>query len=113
VLGKGDSARRVTADLNELHHVDVSPTTVLGWIKAEEGSTGPATEFDPSDPAEDFSGVLSVDATFRAVKAKKNAARAAGNVAPILYLTRLADGRLAAYWHEGSPKRRRPRPSRK
>jgi hypothetical protein len=112
VLREGDSTRRVVRDLNALHHVTVSVPTVLEWVAEAGGKADVATDFDATPPVEDFSGVLSVDGTFRGVKAKKNA-RARGAVAPrSLRVTRSWDGRLAAYWREGRPRRKSPRSSR-
>jgi len=72
VLDRGDSIRRVTRDLNELHHVEVSVGTVEKWIN-ERGEKGKLSEdFPEEDPPPDFSGFISVDGTFKSVKLKKN-----------------------------------------
>lgn len=72
VLKKGDSINRVTQDLNELHLVKVSTTTVQRWINERgEKSTIP-TDLGGEDPPDNFSGFLSLDGTFKSVKVKKN-----------------------------------------
>jgi len=72
VLDRGDSTRRVTKDLNELHYVEVSVGTVEKWIN-ERGEKGKLSEdFPEEDPPPDFSGFISVDGTFKSVKLKKN-----------------------------------------
>lgn len=72
VLERGDSIRRVTKDLNELHHVDVSVGTVENWIN-QYGEKGTIYEdFTEEDPPDNFSGFISVDGTFKSVKLKKN-----------------------------------------
>lgn len=72
VLKKGDSIRRVTQDLNELHLVKVSETTVQRWINEHGEKDKMPSDFSEEDPPDNFSGFLSVDGTFKAVKAKKN-----------------------------------------
>jgi transposase len=73
VLKKGDSIRRVTGDLNELHHVEVSVGTVEEWIN-EAGNKGKIQTY-PSDkePPEDFSGHVCIDGTFKSATIKKSA----------------------------------------
>jgi len=98
---KGDSGRRVAEDLNVLHHVEVTAATVNSWVhpkKGKEKSNVP-TEFDADDTVEDFSKVMAIDGTFKAVKQKKNDRPKDPKAPSCLYLTRLEDGRLAAYWH--------------
>ncbi len=72
VLKKGDSIRRVTQDLNELHLVKVSETTVQRWINGHGKKGVLATDFSEETPPDNFSGFLSLDGTFKAVKVKKN-----------------------------------------
>jgi len=112
VLDRGDSTRRVVDDLNTLHHVEVTVPTVQAWVNKTGGREALPTDFDDSPPVEDFSGVLGVDGTFRGVKAKKNDPGGAGSVPLLLRVTHLPDGRLVAYWHEVSP-RKKPRFSSK
>jgi len=72
VLDREDSIRRVTRDLNDLHHVEVSVGTVENWIN-ECGEKGEIPEdFTEEDPPPNFSGFISVDGTFKSVKLKKN-----------------------------------------
>lgn len=110
VLDRGDSVRRVARDLNELHNVKVSPATVLSWVNAGGEQGGLPTDFEGAGVVEDFSGVLGVDATFKAVGSKKKLPAGEGGGPLLLRLTRLRDGRLAVYWLEGKP-RKRPPPS--
>jgi transposase len=72
VLEKGDSIRRVTQDLNELHLVKVSETTVQRWINERGNKEGLPTDLSTENPPENFSGFLSLDGTFKSVKVKKN-----------------------------------------
>jgi transposase-like protein len=46
ILDRGDSIRRVTRDLNELHHVEVSVGTVEKWIN-RRGEKGKLSEEFP------------------------------------------------------------------
>jgi transposase-like protein len=97
VLKKGDSARRVLADLNELHNVDVTITTINNWINLNKKKEVP-TDFKDYHPISSYSGAVSYDGTFRAVKSKKNEIQDQGNERLWLQLTHLQDGRLVAYW---------------
>lgn len=72
VLEKGDSIRRVTQDLNELHLVKVSETTVQRWINERGKKEILPTDLSEETPPEKFSGFLSLDGTFKSVKVKKN-----------------------------------------
>ncbi len=72
VLEKGDSIRRVTQDLNELHLIDVSDTTVQRWINEGGNKTPLPSDLSEEKPPKDFSGFLSLDGTFKSVKIKKN-----------------------------------------
>ena len=72
VLEKGDSIRRVTQDLNELHLVKVSETTVQRWINEHGKKEKVPTDLSDEDPPDNFSGFLSLDGTFKSVKIKKN-----------------------------------------
>ena len=72
VLERGDSIRRVTKDLNELHQVKVSVGTVEKWINKAGQKNKIATDFSNERPPEDFSGFISLDGTFKSVKTKKN-----------------------------------------
>ncbi len=113
VLEKGDSARRVAADLNELHHVEVSDRTVNAWINAESVTEAGLleTSFDGEPAVQDFSGALSVDGTFKAVNVKKKRPPAGESGEYCLFVTQLPGGRLAAYWFEGKPRARPSGPS--
>lgn len=72
VLKKGDSIRRVTQDLNELHLVKVSETTVQRWINEHGKKRALPTDLSEEAPPDNFSGFLSLDGTFKSVKVKKN-----------------------------------------
>ncbi len=72
ILEKGDSIRRVTQDLNELHLVKISETTVQRWINEHGKKETLPTDLSDEDPPEKFSGFLSLDGTFKSVKVKKN-----------------------------------------
>jgi hypothetical protein len=72
VLEREDSIRRVTRDLNELHHVEVSVGTVENWINKRGEKGNISEDFSEEDPPPDFSGFISVDGTFKSVKLKKN-----------------------------------------
>lgn len=116
VLKKGDSARRVAADLNELHQVEISADTISAWIRNEYKISAPSlksdkksgiqTKFSEKNKIQDFSGVLGIDGTFKGVKQKKNEPREDGNELQSLHLTHLQDGRLVAYWHAEKPKKK-------
>ena len=72
ILKKGDSIRRVTEDLNELHNVEVSVSEVKQWVD-KVGKRGKlTTDFSSETPPKDFSGFISVDGTFKAATTKKN-----------------------------------------
>jgi len=72
VLKKGDSIRRVTSDLNVIHHVEVSIGKVEDWIN-EAGKRGELNvDFSNEKPPEDFSGFISIDGTFKSATTKKN-----------------------------------------
>lgn len=72
ILEKGDSIRRVTQDLNELHLVKISETTVQRWINEHGKKETLPTDLSNEAPPEKFSGFLSLDGTFKSVKVKKN-----------------------------------------
>ena len=72
ILEKGDSIRRVTQDLNELHLVKISETTVQRWINEHGKKETLPTDLSNEVPPEKFSGFLSLDGTFKSVKVKKN-----------------------------------------
>ena len=72
VLKKGDSIRRVTQDLNELHLVKVSQNTVQRWVNGHGEKDKMPTDLSKEAPPKDFSGFLSLDGTFKSVKVKKN-----------------------------------------
>jgi hypothetical protein len=103
VLGKGDAMNRVADDLRELHHVEVTPQAICEWVKAERERS---VEKSAEGPAEAESApVLSLDGTFKAARTKKKAAVPGAASGPFcLHLTRLKDGRLAAYWLPGNEK---------
>ena len=72
VLERGDSIRRVTRDLNELHHVEVSVVTVENWINKHGNKEDMPMDFNDESPPKTFSGFMSLDGTFKSVKLKKN-----------------------------------------
>ena len=72
VLERGDSIRRVTRDLNELHHVEVSVVTVENWINMYGKKDDISVDLSDENPPETFSGFMSLDGTFKSVKLKKN-----------------------------------------
>lgn len=107
VLDNGDAANRVAADLGKLHHVTITRQAITLWVKkerekAEEMLAGGAPVSTHAAP------VLSLDGTFKAVRSKKNAATRGSEPVPpsCLHLTRLKDGRLAAFWLLGSERRK-------
>ncbi len=105
VLGKGDAMNRVADDLRELHNVKVTPQAICEWVKAERERS----EEKPGDVATEkqVAPILSLDGTFKAARTKKKAAvRGAASGPFCLHLTRLKDGRLAAYWLPGNEKER-------
>ena len=72
VLKKGDSIRRVTSDLNELHHVEVSIGKVEEWIN-EAGDKGKLkSDLSQEKTPENFSGHICLDGTFKSATTKKN-----------------------------------------
>ena len=99
VLDKGDAANRVAADLRELHNVQVTPQAIGDWMKEEREKSehtpgGGECQVRPRPPA-----VLTLDGTFKAAATKKNEdGPGIGGGQSWLHLTRLKDGRLAAYW---------------
>ena len=72
VLERGDSIRRVTRDLNELHLVEVTVVSVERWINKYGKKDALRTDLNDEDPPANFSGFLSLDGTFKSVKLKKN-----------------------------------------
>ena len=72
VLERGDSIRRVVRDLNELHHVNVSVVSVERWVNKSGRKEYIPNDLSEEDPPSQFSGFMSVDGTFKAVKTKKN-----------------------------------------
>jgi hypothetical protein len=74
ILTKGDSAGRVVEDLKTLHQVDVAADTILSWINpTKETLDAGDIVIEPLGPlpSTEFSGVLGLDGTFKAVKEKK------------------------------------------
>ncbi|MHA1328945.1 MAG: hypothetical protein ACTSRH_16750 [Promethearchaeota archaeon] len=71
VLDKRDSVRRVAQDLNELHLVKVSVSTVQRWVNEEGRRDELPVDFSDEKPPENFSGFLSLDGTFKPVSLKK------------------------------------------
>jgi hypothetical protein len=106
VLKKGDSARRVAEDLNTLHNVRVSATTVNSWITGGDIDEELPTEFESSLKKEEFSGIMSVDGTFKSVQQKKNDPKKEEGELSLLHVTRLEDGRLVVYWHPENVKKK-------
>ena len=72
ILERGDSIRRVTRDLNELHHVNVSLGTVETWVNTLGEKENIVSDFTEESPPKEFSGFLSLDGTFKSVNIKKN-----------------------------------------
>ena len=72
VLEHGDSIRRVTKNLNDLHQVSVSAGMVEMWVNKEGEKNKIIADFSDERPPADFSGFISLDGTFKAVKTKKN-----------------------------------------
>lgn len=72
VLERGDSIRRVTRDLNELHYVEVSVVTVERWINQHGRKDDIATDLIDETPPNNFSRFISLDGTFKSVQLKKN-----------------------------------------
>ncbi|MHA1274907.1 MAG: hypothetical protein ACTSQS_15950 [Promethearchaeota archaeon] len=72
VMKKGDSIRRVTQDLNELHLVNVSQNTVQRRVNDHGKKDKISTDLSEEDPPDEFSRFLSLDGTFKSVKVKKN-----------------------------------------
>lgn len=71
ILKEGDSIRRVTKDLNNLHNVEVSVSEVKIWVD-KEGKRGELNiDFSDEEPPKDFSGFISIDGTFKAATTKK------------------------------------------
>ncbi len=100
VLDNGEAMNRVAADLRALHHVEVTPQAIAGWIKKERKNQGLPGDSPASPPS---GRVLTLDGTFKAVRVKKNGVAAGAASGPYcLHLTRLKDGRLAAFWLPGS-----------
>lgn len=99
VLSKGDANRRVLWDLNNLHNVDVTITTINKWINKNATKELP-TDFGNCPSFQHYSGTLSYDGTFKAVKSKKNETEDQATAPLWLRLTHLPDGRLVAYWRE-------------
>ena len=116
VIKKGDSARRVAEDLKQLHNVTISEDAILTWVnsKTKTPKYGTNASFSPqidtdctkSSLIEDFSGVLGIDGTFKAVKAKKNEHLGDASEPLLLHLTHLPDGRLVAYWQPVKTKKK-------
>ncbi|KKL77447.1 hypothetical protein LCGC14_2034820 [marine sediment metagenome] len=72
ILERGDSIRRVVKDLNDLHHIEVSVVSVERWINKHGKKNNLNTDLDEEEPPKQFSGFISVDGTFKAVRTKKN-----------------------------------------
>jgi len=107
VLEKGDSSTRVAADLKDLHNVDVDMTTILDWIqkKKDQDAKEPAVAKARSSKTK-RTKVICLDGTFKAVTPKKNDLASEKEEPFCLHLTRLNDGRLAAFWQSGSEKKK-------
>ena len=113
VLDRGDAANRVAADLRELHNVEVTPQAIGEWVKRErdkilsEPAEGGEDSEEVGEPRIEPAPVLTLDGTFKAATTKKNAGAPGTAGGPSwLHLTRLKDGRLAAFWLPGSAKKR-------
>lgn len=72
VLERGDSIRRVTRDLNELHYVKVSLTTAEKWVNKYGKKGKLSSEFSKEKTPTGFSGFITLDGTFKSMKTKKN-----------------------------------------
>jgi hypothetical protein len=107
VLEKGDSSTRVAADLKELHNVDVDVTTILDWIQNKKGQDAKATSTTGGSPdTTKGAKIICLDGTFTAVTPKKNDPANEKDEPFCLQLTRLKDGRLAAFWQSESEKKK-------
>nr|MDO8088774.1 hypothetical protein [Candidatus Sigynarchaeum springense]MDO8117707.1 hypothetical protein [Candidatus Sigynarchaeota archaeon] len=110
VLENGDSTTRVAADLKTLHNVDVEVSTLLDWIqKKKEQDMSAKPDNNASILRTKEATVVCLDGTFKAVTPKKNAPGSEQDEPSCLHLTRLKDGRLAAFWESGSGKKKRSR----
>nr|MDO8087047.1 hypothetical protein [Candidatus Sigynarchaeum springense] len=110
VLDNGDSTTRVAADLKTLHNVDADVSTLLDWIqkkKEQDMSANPGNNAKSQRTKE--ATVVCLDGTFKAVTPKKNDPGSEKDEPSCLHLTRLKDGRLAAFWESGSGKKKRSR----
>lgn len=72
ILKRGDSIRRVTRDLNELHNVEVSVGKVKQWVDKAGNRGNLKQDFLEEEPPEDFSGIICLDGTFKSATTKKN-----------------------------------------
>jgi predicted nucleic-acid-binding Zn-ribbon protein len=107
VLEKGDSSTRVVSDLQDLHNIDVDVTTILDWIqdKKEQDAKNTSPQSGGKDLVKDAK-IICLDGTFTAVTPKKNDQANEKDEPFCLQLTRLKDGRLAAFWQSGSEKKK-------
>jgi hypothetical protein len=72
VLERGDSMRRVASDLASLHNVTINVSTIHKWIDTNALHDDDVKKMDEEPFIIEHSGALSLDATFKAVRNKKN-----------------------------------------
>jgi len=72
VLEMGDSMKRVASDLALLHNVTINVATIHKWIDAKASRDADVKNRDEEPIIIEYSGALSLDATFRSVRRKKN-----------------------------------------
>jgi len=72
VLEMGDSMKRVASDLALLHNVTINVATIHKWIDAKASRDADVKNMDEEPVIIEHSGALSLDATFKAVRRKKN-----------------------------------------
>lgn len=105
VLDKGDAANRVAADLRDLHNVEVTPRAINDWVKQERERSEQARGGGDRLGGHRSLAAITLDGTFKAAATKKNEGVPGTSGGPSwLHLTRLKDGRLAAYWLLGKTK---------
>ena len=72
VLERGDSMHRVASDLSLLHNVTIKVPTIRAWIEINKARDENDKRMRDEQLIIAHSGALSLDATFRTVKIKKN-----------------------------------------
>ena len=104
VLENGDSMRRVAKDLNELHNVKITDSTILQWITKkrdeEDEDQGQADE-GTKDASVDL---FTLDGTFKFADIKKTVPIIPRDQPFSLHITRLKNGKLVAILPLGKAK---------